>query len=152
MVKTVHSEFPNRSHHTRGNLAVKQPRGDCFSAFNQSFSSARRTGICQPPIGGQEHGSHPASTGQSLAFPCREQESWSDWFVGFEGWNFSLVKKRGNRRIFFSNQEYWAPEPLRTRAWGPPLASPGGLTRILPRWRQQYPLRTLCLPSSPEGL
>lgn len=49
----------------------------------------------------------------------------------------------GAGTMFFSPQ---------IKAWSPGLARARRLTRILLRWQPLCPLRTLCLPSSPEGL
>lgn len=48
LVKTIHSEFPIRSHHTRVSPGWSQPRRDGFSSCNQSSGSTRRPGIHQP--------------------------------------------------------------------------------------------------------
>ena len=43
-----------------------------------------------------------------------KEEAWSDWLADFEGGAFSSVESRGNRRTFFSKQQYWAPVLLLT--------------------------------------
>ena len=149
MAETIHFGFPDRSRHIGAILARTWPGRDRFPFFNHPSVPPGEQGSAD------QHSTFPGDgdtapvhqcTGQTgreeMGLPRKEQELWSDSFADFEGGGFSSV-----RRTDFPKQESRGPG-----AFGVPRSLPGGLTRILLRWRPQYPLRTLCLPSSPEGL